>query len=37
MSVHGFLTHKYMGTSLMRNSAPLRTYKGTMPRTLWCP
>ena len=30
--VHGYL---YMGTSPMRNSAPLGPYSRTMPRALW--
>ena len=27
----------YRGTSLIRNSAPLGPYSGTMPRALWWP
>ena len=29
--------YKYRGTSLIRNSAPLRPYGRTMPRALWWP
>jgi len=30
-----FRAKKYKGTSLIRNSAPLGPYSGTMPRALW--